>query len=112
MANNIIYEVKRIQTAPLSVQKINGKNPFSCNVSFNPAKIGKLKIEFEVPYATKMDYFISFSDEKILDDGEINNTKQGANSISFEIDATASQIILVPFIFDNTFYVSRKVLLK
>ena len=111
-ADNVIYEVKLVQTAPLGVQEINGKNPFSFTVSPNPAKNGKIKIEFDMPYATSTDYFISSMDGKILDDGEINGTKQGKNSMTFEIDATANQMVLVTFIFDNKFYVSRKVLLK
>jgi hypothetical protein len=81
-------------------------------VSSNTAKNGKVKIEFDGPYATNMDYFIASTYGKTLCNSDINNTKQGANSISFEIDATATQIILVPFIFDNTCYVSRKVILK
>ena len=111
-ADNVIYEVKLIKNSPLGVHAINGKNPFSFTVSPNPTKDGKVKIEFDLPYATTIDYFISSMDGKIIDDGEIDSVKQGHNSMNFEIDAKAKQTVIITFIFDNKFYVSRKVMLK
>lgn len=111
-ADNVIYEVKLVHTAPLGVQEINGKNPFSFTIAPNPAKNGVVRIEFDLPYTTSIDYFISSLDGKILDDGEINDTKVGLNSMNFEIDSTSENIVIVTFIFDNKFYVSKKVIMK
>lgn len=111
-ADNVIYEVKLTRTIPLGVQEINGKNPFSFTVYPNPVKNGKVKIEFDLPYATTIDYFISSLNGKIIDDGEIDSTKKGYNTMNFEIDNVSNQTVIVTFIFDNKFYVSRKVVVQ
>jgi len=111
-ADNVIYEVKLTRTIPLGVHEINGENPFSFTVSPNPTNNGKVRIEFDLPYATTVDYFISSIDGKIIDDGEINSTHPGPNSMNFEIDNVSNQTVIITFIFDNKFYVSRKVVVR
>ncbi|MDG2431986.1 hypothetical protein [Flavobacterium sp.] len=111
-ADNVIYEVKLIKTPPLGVQEIDGKNPFSLTVYPNPTTNGKVKIEFDMPYATTIDYFISSIEGKIIDDGEIDSAKQGHNTMNFEIDNASNQTVIITFIFDNKFYVSRKVMVN
>ncbi len=111
-ADNVIYEVKLIRTSPLGVHEINGENPFSFTVYPNPTTNGKVRIEFDLPYATTIDYFISSIDGKIIDDGEIDSAKQGHNAMNFEIDNVSNQTVIITFVFDNKFYVSRKVIVK
>lgn len=111
-ANATVYEVRLIRNQPLGVQEIDGKNPFSMTVSPNPTQDKKVRIEFNMPYITSIDYFISSIDGKIIDDGEIQDTKVGNNVMNFEIDTTSSQTVIITFIFDNKFYVSRKVVLN
>ena len=111
-ADNVIYEVKLTRAIPLGVQEINGKNPFSFRVYPNPTTNGKVKIEFDLPYATSIDYFISSIDGKIIDDGEIDSAKEGHNTMNFEIDNVSNQTVIITFIFDNKFYVSRKVVVQ
>ena len=112
VANATIYEVKLVRTTPLGVHEINGENPFSFTVYPNPTTNGKVKIEFDLPYTTTIDYFISSIDGKIIDDGEIDSAKQGHNTMNFEIDNASNQTVIITFIFDNKFYVSRKVSVK
>jgi len=111
-ADNIIYEVKLIKTEILGVHTIDGKNPFSFEVLSNPAKNGTVKIEFDLPYLTGIDYFISTTEGKIIDDGEISASKIGKNTMDFELTSSDAQMLIVTFIFDQKFYVSRKVILK
>ena len=111
-ANPTIYEVKLIRNQPLEVQEINGKNPFSMTVSPNPTQNGIVKINFNMPYETTIDYFITSLDGKIITDGEVSDAKQGENSINFEIDGVSNKTVIVTFIFDNKFYVSQKVIVN
>ena len=111
-ANATIYEVKLIRNQPLGVQEINGKNPFSMKVSPNPTQNGVVKINFNMPYETTIDYFITSLDGKIITDGEVSDAKQGENSMNFEIDGVSNQTVIVTFIFDNKFYVSQKVIVN
>ena len=111
-ADNVIYEVKMIKNTPLGVYEIDGRNPFSFRVFPNPITHGMVNIEFDVPYVTTIDYFISSIDGKIIDDGEISDVKQGRNSMPFEIDNVSNQTVILTLIFDNKFYVSQKVIVK
>ena len=45
-------------------------------------------------------------------DGEISNAKQGDNTMNFELDIATSQTVIVTFIFDKKFYVSKKVIIQ
>jgi hypothetical protein len=111
-ANATVYEVRLIRNQQLGVQEIDGKNPFTMTVSPNPTQDKKVRIEFNMPYVTSIDYFISSIDGKIIDDGEIQDTKVGNNVMNFELDTANAQTVIITFIFDNKFYVSRKVVLK
>jgi len=111
-ANATIYEVKLIKNPSLSVYEIDGKNPFSMTVFPNPSQNGKVKINFNMAYATTIDYFITSIDGKIISDGEISDAKQGENSMDFELDAASNQTVIVTFIFNDKFYVSQKLIVK
>lgn len=111
-ANTTIYEVKLVRNTPLGVHEIDGKNPFTFLVFPNPISNGIVKIEFDLPYETTIDYFISTIDGKIIDDGEIDKAKKGHNAMNFKIDNVSNQTVIITFIFDNKFYVSKKVLVK
>lgn len=111
-ANETIYEVKLIKNQPLGVHEINGKNPFTMTVSPNPSENGKVRINFNMPYVTSIDYFVSSLDGKIISDGEISDAKIGDNAMNFELDSIANQTVIVTFVFDNKFYVSQKVMVK
>jgi hypothetical protein len=111
-ANATIYEVRLIRNQLSNVQEIDGKNPFSMTVSPNPTQDNKVRIEFNMPYVTSIDYFISSIDGKIIDDGEIQDTKVGNNVMNFELDNVKAQTVIITFIFDNKFYVSKKVMVK
>ncbi len=111
-ANATIYEVKLIRNSPLGVQPIEGKNPFSMTVSPNPTDSSTVRVHFNMPYTTNIDYFVSGMDGKIITDGEIENAQQGDNSMNFELDGITNQTVIITFIFDNKYYVSQKVIMK
>lgn len=111
-ASPTIYEVKLIKNPPLSQQSIDGKNPFAMEVYPNPTNSEVVRIHFTMPYATTIDYFISSSDGKIISDGEISNAKQGENAMNFDLDLVSAQIVVVTFVFDKKYYISKKVIFK
>ena len=111
-ANPTIYEVKLIRNEPLKVHEIEGKNPFTMTVSPNPTSSNIVKINFNMPYVTTIDYFVSSLDGKIISDGEIEDVTLGKNAMDFELDNTSDKMVIVTFIFDNKFYVSQKVVIR
>ena len=57
----------------------------------------------------KFEEYEILDEEEIIDDGEIDSAKEGHNTMNFEVDNTSNQTVILTFIFDNKFYVSRKV---
>ncbi|MET0760690.1 MAG: hypothetical protein ABWZ56_09745, partial [Flavobacterium sp.] len=111
-ADPTIYEVKLIKTPIMSVPTIDGKNPFAFTVSPNPTPSDTVKIQFNLPYTGALDYFITSLDGKIIDDGEITDTKVGNNTMNFSLEKAKAKIVIITFIFDNKFYASQKVIKK
>lgn len=111
-ASATIYEVKLIRNEPLNVYQVDGKNPFSMTVSPNPTSNNIVKINFTMPYATTIDYFVSTMDGKIIADGEIEDTALGENTMDFDLENTSNQTVIITFVFDNKFYVSQKVVIQ
>jgi len=109
-ADPTIYEVKLIYTPTLDVPTVNGKNPFSMSVSPNPTKNGVIRLNFTMAYETTVDYFVTSMDGKILSEGEITDAEVGENSMNFELNKVSNQVISITFIFDNKFYVSKKII--
>lgn len=111
-ASPTIYEVKLIRNTPLEVHSIDGKNPFTLEIYPNPTSSNTVKLQFTMPYVTNIDYFISGIDGKIITDGTISNAKIGLNTMNFDLDAGTNKTVLVTFVFDNKFYVSKKIIIK
>jgi phosphoribulokinase len=96
----------------LSVPTIDGKNPFSFTVAPNPTTDDVVRIHFNMPYATTLEYIVTSLDGKILSNGDISGTKVGDNSMNFTLENASSGLVLVTFIFDNKFFITQKVIKK
>lgn len=111
-ADPTVYEVKLVKNPLLSTPQIDGKNPFSFTVSPNPTSNDTVRVEFDMPYAAKLNYMLTSLDGKIIEEGEIEDTTIGKNAMNFELSSTNSKIVIITFIFDDKFYVSQKVIKK
>ena len=111
-ADPTVYEVKLVKNPLLSTPQIDGKNPFSFTVSPNPTSNDTVRVEFDMPYAAKLNYMLTSLDGKIVEEGEIEDTTIGKNAMNFELSSTNSKIVIITFIFDDKFYVSHKVIKK
>jgi hypothetical protein len=63
-----------------------------------------------LPYVATLDYFITSLDGKMLDDGEIDGLNVGNNSMNFNLENAKEKIVILTFILDNKFYVSKKII--
>jgi hypothetical protein len=109
-ADPTIYEVKLVYNPSLSVATMDGKNPFTFSVSPNPTNNDTVRIQFNLPYVATLDYFITSLDGKMLDDGEIDGLNVGNNSMNFNLENAKEKIVILTFILDNKFYVSKKII--
>jgi hypothetical protein len=108
-ADPTIYEVKLIYNPSLSVPTMDGKNPFTFSISPNPTKDDTVRIQFNIPYVATLDYFITSIDGKLLDDGEIDGLHVGDNAMNFSLKNTKANSVIITFVLDNKFYLSKKV---
>ena len=112
IADPTVYQVKLVKNPLLSTPQIDGKNPFSFTVSPNPAPNDTVRIQFDMPYTAKLNYMLTSLEGKIVEEGEIEDTKVGKNTMSFDISLVNSKMAIITFIFDDKFYVSQKVIKK
>ena len=111
-ADPTIYEVKLVKNTTLSTPQINGENPFSFTVSPNPTENDTVRVEFELPYKAKLNYIISGLDGKIIEEGEIEDAKVGENAMNFDVLFVNTKMVFITFIFDDKYYVSKRVIKK
>jgi hypothetical protein len=109
-ADPTIYEVKLLYNPSLSVPTMEGNNPFTFNVTPNPATNDMVRIQFDLPYLATLDFFISSIDGKILGDGEITGSKIGSNGMNFNLKNANEKMVIITLVFDNKFYASQKVI--
>jgi hypothetical protein len=111
-ADPTIYEVKLVKNPVLTVQQIDGKNPFSVIVSPNPTSLDTVRVEFNLPYDTTVGYFISTLEGKVVEEGDIEDIHAGKTSMNFSIASAKTDFVIITFVFDDKFYVSEKVFKK
>ncbi|MFC4739599.1 hypothetical protein ACFO3U_06290 [Flavobacterium ponti] len=111
-ADPTVYEVKLVKNTSLNIQTIDGQNPFSVIVSPNPTYSDTLRVEFDLPYETTVNYIISTLDGKIVEEGDIEEIHKGKSGMNFDVSLVKTDLMIITFIFDNKFYISEKVIKK
>lgn len=111
-ADPTIYQVKLVFNPNLSVNNVDGKNPFQFTVAPNPAVEDKVRISFFLDKIADLDYFITSIDGRLLDEGKIIKTKFGENSFDLPLNNSNEKVVLITFVLDNKFYSTQKVIRK
>lgn len=112
-ADNTIYEVW-LTAMPLSVNEfeIDGKNPYDVTVSPNPFN-NSFSVKFDVNQTVKAGYFISNSLGQIVKKTSNENFNSGENTLNIELDdKLSSGQYIITFVFDNKYYVTKKIVKK
>lgn len=111
-ADSSIYEVKLVYNPLLSLQGIDGSNPFTFTVFPNPTDGDTIQVNFKAPYDAKLEYMISSTNGKILSQGDIIDFKIGQNTMRFNLESPEEQVVILTFVFDNKFFSSKKIIKK
>jgi hypothetical protein len=112
-ADNSIYEVW-LTTTPLSTDEfeIDGKNPYDVIVFPNPFD-NLFAVKFNVNQTVKASYFISNSLGQIVKKTSNQNFNTGENTLNIKIDEELSSgQYTITFVFDNKYYVTKKIVKK
>ncbi len=108
-ADNVIYAVRLIKSTSTGVQEIDGRNPFDIQVYPNPAHT-EIKVSFKLDQSARVAYYITNSTGQLIRQGEINNPVTGENLITISLDNIQNQALMVTFVFNDKFYVTKKVI--
>lgn len=111
-ADPTVYEVKLVYNPNLSIEILDGSSPFSFTVSPNPITQDTIYLSFTIPYQADLEYIISSLDGKIIEEGNINKLKLGANEMRFTLTEDQSKVLILTLIFDHKFYQSQKIVRK
>jgi hypothetical protein len=112
IADENIYEVRLIKDSEVSVQEIDGSNPYSINVFPNPAG-DIIEFEFKIEKLGDIQYILSSTSGQILQQGSIKSDLTGLNKKSILINKEISQqVLIMTVIFDGKFYVTEKIIRK
>ena len=108
-ADPTIYAVTLIRNAPVSVQEIDGKNPYSINIYPNPT-VSEFTLEFNLDKLSETYFFLSNTKGQIIKKGRINAQQIGLNKITIKIDRSLPpQTLLLTVIIDNKFFITKKI---
>jgi hypothetical protein len=108
-ADPTIYAVTLIRNAPVSVQEIDGENPYSLNIYPNPT-VSEFTLEFNLDKLSETYFFLSNTKGQIIKKGRINAQQIGLNKITIKIDRSLPpQTLLLTVIIDNKFFITKKI---
>ncbi|WP_339609331.1 hypothetical protein [uncultured Planktosalinus sp.] len=107
-----IYAIKLIRNQPMSIQEINGNNPYSFKLYPNPATTS-FTVEFESQIAGEAYYYISNASGQILKRDALKDLQPGNNIAVITIDEQlSSQVLSVTVVFENKFFVTKQLIKK
>jgi hypothetical protein len=111
-ADNNIYVVKLFKALPNSIKPIHVLNPYSMELFPNPASTS-FTIQFNVSNVVGARYFITNTAGSILQSNEIEISKAGEIQHQVQLDKSyILQNLIVTLVIDNTYYMSKPLVIK
>lgn len=109
-ADNSIYKVYLIKNTLQNVFEIDGTNPYQVDIFPNPVK-DELNVQINNHKAQAADYFITDTQGKILQEGEMKNLSVGLSVKNIKLkNIKANQTLFITFVFEDKYYVTKKVI--
>jgi len=103
-ADPVIYEVWLKRNTDLSTIEIDGKTPYSLTIFPNPVK-GKLNLLLEGQNINEINYFITSTEGKIVQNGSLKSKGKSSLSTWIKLNEThANQQMFLTVIINNKFY--------
>ncbi|MBU3680895.1 MAG: hypothetical protein FGM16_03025 [Flavobacterium sp.] len=109
-AESVIYEVKLTKNPDLGLPELNGSNPLSFGIFPNPIAISNCALQFNIPYAGPVHYFLSSVDGKIIAEGDFKSAQAGLNHETIQIPENNTEMLLLTLVFDSKYFATQKVL--
>lgn len=111
-ADNAIYEVRLIRNDVTSIKPVvNGKNPYDIDIFPNPAE-EMITVNFDLKEKTRIRYYVTNTIGQIIIQGDVQNTVQGKNELVLSFNNITNQTLMLTFVFDDEYFVTKRVVLK
>ena len=111
-AANTIFEIWLIKESPSAINDaVQGTNPYDFSIYPNPAQNAFVVI-IDNPLTSKLRYYIHNMEGKLLEKGIINELTPGNKQLKFQFSDLQPQTLMVSLVFNDKFYVSKKLLIK
>lgn len=112
IADNTIYEVLLIKNNSQSnINAINGNNPYDVHVFPNPSN-GHFSVGFSLLNPTITSYYITNAAGEIVKEVFLNELQSGKHEIKINLQSLAPQQLVITFVFENKFFVSKKIFIQ
>lgn len=106
-ADSSVYEVWLTKNELAAHEVIDGKNPYRVEVSPNPYT-DFFKFSFVLNTASKIHWFMTDLSGKMIAQEQNRHFNSGKHAVTVKTGKTASQNLLLTVVFDDTFYVTKK----
>jgi hypothetical protein len=111
-ADPSVYAVKLIKNKPSTAYKIDGKNPYNIHVYPNPVSEA-FTIDFNLDKMMMCPYFLTNSSGQIISEGIINPAQAGNNRKTIRLEKDLPpQTLFLTVVFDNLYFVTKKIVRK
>jgi hypothetical protein len=108
-ADPSVYAVRLIKSTTTHTQEVPGKHRYGFELFPNPVR-DELTIDYELPRAMRVDYFLSSQDGKILQRGHMMSPNAGENRRFIQLDSQiAPQALWLTLVFDHKYYATKMV---
>ena len=110
-ADASVYEVRLTKNPMATDEVIDGRNPFQISVSPNPFST-EFKVTFNLDKTTKINWLLTDASGKIIRNGLSSTKAAGKQSFDVQLEKSSEKFVVLTVIFDDKFYVTRKLLRK
>jgi hypothetical protein len=110
-ADNTIYEVW-LTVNPISINEfeIDGRNPYQVEVFPNPLK-NDFTVKFNIENSAKISYFITNNLGQLIQKTDNKIYSNGNNELEISLSkTTSSEALFLTVVFDNKYYVTKKLI--
>ena len=108
-ADASVYEVWLTKNALAANEVIDGKNPYGVEVSPNPFS-ENFKFSFVLNKTAKINWFVTDLSGKMIAKDQARSFNSGKQEIAVSTGKIPNQNLMLTVIFDDTFYVTKKLL--
>ncbi len=111
-ASPAIYAVRLIRNTTIGMEAIDGINPYDISIFPNPVG-NESQVAFILKKPVSVSYFVTNAAGQVIRQGRLEGVQAGSNYRAIQLgDVAGGQVLMLTFVFEDKYFVTRKVLTK